>query len=75
MSSCIPGAEVELYQDGISLGRKELKECRAFYQAEYKPGKLEAVSFDGEGKELGRTVMATAGEVECLTILPEAPMV
>ncbi len=65
------GVEVELYQDGISLGRKELKKCRAFYQAEYKPGKLEAVSFDGEGVELGRTVMATAGEAERLTILPE----
>ncbi|MDO5391118.1 MAG: glycoside hydrolase family 2 TIM barrel-domain containing protein [Eubacteriales bacterium] len=65
------GAEVELLQDGISLGRKSLKECRAFYQAEYRPGKLEAISYDANGNELGRESLITAGESEKLTILPE----
>lgn len=65
------GKEAELFQDGISLGRKNLEECRAFYQAEYRPGRLEAISYDENGDEIGREVLMTAGETEKLTILPE----
>ncbi|MCR4587310.1 MAG: DUF4982 domain-containing protein [Lachnospiraceae bacterium] len=65
------GAEVELLQDGNSLGRKPLEECRAFYQAEYRPGRLEAISFDATGNEIGREALVSAGETEKMTILPE----
>lgn len=65
------GAEVELLQDGISLGRKSLKECRAFYKAEYRPGRLEAISYDETGNEIGRETLISAGETEKMTILPE----
>ncbi|MCM1543026.1 MAG: DUF4982 domain-containing protein [Blautia sp.] len=65
------GEEVELYQDGNSLGRKTLEECRAFYQATYRPGRLEAVSYGADGTELGREELHTAGESERLTLLPE----
>lgn len=65
------GKEAELFQDGVSLGRKMLEECRAFYQAEYRPGRLEVVSYDEIGDEIGREVLITAGKTEKLTILPE----
>lgn len=65
------GAEVELLQDGISLGRKSLEECRAFYQTEYRPGRLEAISYDATGNEIGREALISAGEAEKMTILPE----
>ena len=38
---------------------------------EYKPGKLEAVSFDENGKEIARTKLVTAGEETSLKVLPE----
>ena len=65
------GTEIELYQDGVSLGRKALEECRAFYQAQYVPGRLEAVSYDADGAEIGHEELRTAGETEKLMILPE----
>lgn len=65
------GAEIELFQDGISLGRKPLEEYRAFYQAEYRPGKLEAVSYDAAGNEVGREALISAGKSEKMTVLPE----
>lgn len=65
------GESVELFQDGVSLGREKLKSCRCRFHTEYRPGSLEAVSFDGDGKEIERTRLETAGEELRLTILPE----
>lgn len=65
------GVEVELYQDGVSLGRKSLEECRAFYQAEYRPGKLTVISYEENGAEIGRESLVTAKETERLTLVPE----
>jgi beta-galactosidase len=53
--------EVELFQDGVSLGRKprtDLFEC--VWQVPYKPGELKAVAYRG-GKAVVETVQRTAG--------------
>lgn len=65
------GTEVELFQDGISLGRKKLEDCRASYQTEYRKGILEAVAYLGDGIETEHTVLKSAGETDVLTIIPE----
>ncbi len=65
------GKEVELFQDGISLGKKMLDQCKAEYETTYKPGKLEAVSFDEEGFEIARTELVTTGADTELRIFPE----
>lgn len=65
------GKEVELFQDGKSLGRKPLELCRAFYQTAYDQGTLEVISFDGNGDEIGRSKLVSANETECLRIVPE----
>lgn len=65
------GAEVELFQDGISLGRKTLTDCKAEFETIYVPGRLEAVSYDESGLEIGRSGIETVGKKTCLTVLPE----
>jgi len=65
------GSEAELIQDGVSLGRKALEECRCSFAVTYTPGELIAVSYDGNGKEIAREKLASAKEAVKLTILPE----
>ena len=65
------GVSVELFQDGTSLGRKQLENCKTDFETTYRQGKLEAVSFDADGKEIARTSLETAGKEVCLAILPE----
>ena len=69
------GAEVELFQDGISLGRKALEEYRCGFTTEYRPGKLAAVSYDADGGEIGRAELMSAGESERLTLLAEESVI
>lgn len=66
-----PGSEVELYQDGVSLGRKALKECRALFDATYKKGELRAVCYDDRGEKMSEEVLRSAGEKTQLTVAPE----
>lgn len=65
------GDAVELIQDGRSLGTKRLKDFVAKFTATYRPGTLEAVSFDKTGKELGRSSLKTASAETVLTVMPE----
>ncbi|RHP34332.1 glycoside hydrolase family 2 TIM barrel-domain containing protein [Lachnotalea sp. AF33-28] len=65
------GSQAELYQDGVLLGRKELQDCRAEFEAVYRAGQLEAVSYDENGACIGRTVLETAGKDIRLSIRPE----
>ena len=44
------GTEVELFQNGESLGRKKLEFCKASYETIYQMGRLKAVSYDEKGK-------------------------
>ncbi len=60
--------EVELLVNGVSVGRKKAGEALIhdmpltfLFRAEYQPGTVEAVSYTA-GKEVSRTVLATAGK-------------
>ncbi len=58
-SSC---AEVELFLNGKSLGKKETNRSTKFiatWDVPYKPGKLEAIGYDG-GKQVNQAVLNTA---------------
>ena len=58
------GEEVELFLNGHSLGKgeREYQFLFTFEKITFKPGKLEAVSYDKVGKELSRYTLTTAGE-------------
>ncbi|MGL6201225.1 MAG: glycoside hydrolase family 2 TIM barrel-domain containing protein [Lachnospiraceae bacterium] len=62
--------EVELFQNGKSLGRKPVSEDTSYFvcfETSYQPGKLEAVCYRG-GVEDGRDELVTASEVAELYI-------
>lgn len=63
---------VELLQNGQSLGRKNVKACKAEYRVRYQPGKLEAVAYDGQGRENGRCMLQTDDEALRLRLWAEA---
>ena len=65
-------AEVELLLNGKKVGRKKLrKKCRTFFKIPYEDGELMAVSYDEEGKEIGRCEIRTAQKDTILSVLPE----
>ena len=65
-------ARVELWLNGRIIGRKALKnDCFAKFSVTYEPGKLEAVSYDARGCELGRCNLTTAGQQTQITAGPE----
>ncbi len=53
-------AYVELVLNGKSLGKKETESGMAVFACNYEPGVLEAVSYDHEGRETGRSKMESA---------------
>lgn len=62
------GDEVELLQDGKSLGRKKMPFTGHLeWKVSYQPGKLEAVAYKA-GKEFGRDVVATTGDTDQIRI-------
>lgn len=62
---------VELKQDGRSLGRKKLKDCKASFKVKYAPGELTAISFDAKGKELGTDTLRSASGKLSVRLTPE----
>lgn len=65
-------ARVELWLNGRIVGRKALKnDCLAKFSVPYEPGRLEAVSYDAQGCELGRCTLMTAGQQTQITAGPE----
>ena len=64
--------QVEAILNGVSLGKKNPKLCKAVYKTKYAPGTLEAVTFDASGNELGRTVLRSASGSD-ICIQPEKP--
>ncbi len=65
-------ARVELWLNGRIVGRKALKnDCLAKFSVPYEPGRLEAVSYDAQGCELGRCTLTTAGQQTQITAEPE----
>ena len=65
------GAELELLQDGVSLGRKQPEHLKAVFELPYRPGTLTAVSYNADGSELNRAELSTVGKSEKLQLLPE----
>jgi beta-galactosidase len=59
--------EVELFQNGKSLGRRKLEEYRTVFQIEYEPGTLSVTSFK-DGKETGQDTLKTAGQTARLAL-------
>ena len=69
-------ATVELIQDGVLfLGKQDVVDCKANFQAIYKPGKLEVIAYDADGSEVGRDELVTAADETKLTISAEEPVI
>ena len=64
-------AEVELLINGETVGRKKVKKCRTKFQVTYHDGEITAISYDSDGRELGRQTLQTAGADTILSICPE----
>ena len=64
-------AQVELFQDGKSLGKKPVKNYMATYEVEYQSGQLKAISYDAKGNVLGEDILCTGGTDMQLTVRPE----
>lgn len=67
------GDEVELFQNGASLGRKKCGRSTGFvvqFDTEYRPGQLLAVAYE-KGAEIGRCSLCTTGEPAQLHIEAE----
>ena len=54
------GEEAELFLNGVSLGRKALEDYKAVFEAEYQPGTLEAVLYDADHNETGRSQLSSS---------------
>ena len=64
-------AQVELFINGKSIGRKAVKKCRANFNTTYQDGEITAVSYDENGKEINRYSLQTAGSDTILQVRPE----
>lgn len=69
------GYQVELRQNGKSLGTSLFKECKAEFDVVYDAGILEAISYDEKGIELGRSYLQSAGEQSRLVLHTEKQQV
>lgn len=64
-------AQVELFINGKSVGKKKVKKCRANFNTTYQNGEITAVSYDENGKEINRYSLQTAGKETVLQVRPE----
>lgn len=64
---------VELLINGKSYGKKETVEARATYNCIYTPGTIEAVGYDRQGRETGRSMMKSAVGDCTIQLLQENP--
>ena len=65
-------AEVELLVNGKSLGKKKPKQDMVkFKKVIYEPGILEAVAYDADGRETGRTALTSATGTTRIQLTPE----
>ncbi len=60
-------AEVEVFLNGNSIGRKAPDEFWAKFPCIYEPGRVTAIGYDADGKELYRREMYTAGPQNRIT--------
>lgn len=64
-------AQVELFINGKSVGKKKVKKCRANFNTTYQNGEITAVSYDENGREINRYSLHTAGKETVLQVRPE----
>lgn len=66
-------AEVELFLNGKSVGRKKLKKnCVARFHIQYEDGELEAVAYNAAGEKIKETSLQTADASTQLNLIPES---
>jgi len=64
--------EVELFLNGVSLGRKTMKpQSKLSWKVGYAPGTLSAKGFDVAGKIIAETKVETTGEATTLQLTPD----
>ncbi len=65
-------AKVELKVNEKSYGKKNVKECKAFFKGvEYQPGRIEAIAYNASGAEISRSELRTAAGETSLRVTPE----
>ena len=64
-------AQVELFINGKSAGKKKVKKCRANFNITYQNGEITAVSYDENGREINRYSLHTAEKETVLQVRPE----
>lgn len=65
-------AKVALFINGREVGSKKLtNSCIARFRCTYESGRIEAVAYDGMGREIGRRALQSAGEETVLYARPE----
>ena len=65
-------AEAELFVNGDSRGKKSFRgDCRVIFKVPYEAGEIVAVSYDKNGREIGRDRLVTAGTKTELRAEPE----
>ena len=64
-------AEVEVLVNGKPAGRVKPKKARAKLTVPYASGTIEAVAYDGNGREIGRRSLRSAGSETVLRVKPE----
>ena len=68
-------ARVELILNGKKIAAAKVKNCRASLKVKYAPGKLEAVAYGADGRELGRSYLETADAPLHIALKPEKAIV
>ena len=61
---------VELFVNGKRIGKKKIKDYKAFFKTKYEAGEIAAVAYDENGVEIARSNLVTAKNAT-LQILPE----
>ena len=65
------GVKIDLLLNGKKLASAKTKNCKASFKVKYVPGKLEAVAYSADGRELGRSALNTADAPLHIAIKPE----
>lgn len=64
-------AQVELFVNGASLGKKPVQEYRAVFHTTYQPGELKAVAIDAQGNLLSESSLNSAEGRLTIRMMPE----
>lgn len=68
--------EVELQINGKVVGRKRLNNtCNAKFHTIYEDGEVAAIAYDNKGREIGRSILKTAGKETKITLTPEQQVI